>query len=44
MEMSCRPPLMKLRASLRLPAGATASGSRSYHSMSGCSNSLSLKK
>ena len=44
MEMSRRPPRMKLRASLRLDSGTTAVGLASYQSMSRSSKALSRKK
>ena len=44
MEMSRRPPRMKLSASFRLDSGITASGLFSYHSISRSSKALSRKK
>ena len=43
-EMSLRPPLMKLRASLRFDSGSTTSGSAAYQSTSRCWKALSRKK
>ena len=43
-EMSRRPPRMKLRASLRLASGTTAVGADSYQSTSRLSKALNLKK
>ncbi len=44
MEMSRSPPLMKLRASLRLDSGTTAVGLASYQSMRACWYWLNRKK